>query len=252
MIHEKDVKKLQWALDTLRSIRGANVRVTGSGIYIGEGKKPRPAAPADWRPQQCRVVGEENDYLVCVGYSQRLGSAAVTEFNVAKPADMRGGDERWGVYPAYVPDVSVIWAAPLLDNGAEDNDGKPIVLQDLNFDGRSAAGFWARVDSSSANGTNKWTYDVVEQEQTASGWSALTNGRSVSAVLNSVEANNDGTGTQGNSIDIDGTVFDDNTSLAIQPVEGLPVVWVVRTYDKTTGDAVYGFQYENAIDGPCG
>jgi len=121
----------------------------------------------------------------------------------------------------------------------------------MNVDGRSAAGFWAKVGTATANGTNKWTYEVTEQQQDASGFEDLANGRVVSAVLNGAEDNNSGTGVQGNGVDIDGTIFDDNTGLALKAIRGNPVVWVVRTYD-TFGTAVYAFSMPNAIDGECG
>lgn len=248
----KDRAILNRLIAAWSNLRGDNVRRTGDTYYIGSGPSTRAGGTGDnWQPRQYRVKSESNDYLTCQAYNTRLDKVSDVEVSIAKPPDMRGGTERWGVYPAYVPDVSVIWAAPLADNGAEDADGNPIVLCDLNFDGRSASGFWGRVTGNTADGTNKWTYAVTEQTQSASGFADLTDGRNLTGVLNTAEANNDGTGTQGNSIDIDGTVFDDNTSLAIQPVEGDPVVWVVRTYD-TDGTALYAFQYENAVDGPCG
>ena len=237
-------------LDWYEGFRGDNVSQGGSGAYVS-GTPATPGGPnTDWRPQQYRVKSEENDYLVCNPYHAQQDKAADTEVKVAKPIDMRGDTERWGVYPAYVADVSVIWACPFLDNNATDADDKPILLMDMNVDGRSAAGFWAKPSSPTSDGTNKWTYTVTEQVYSATGWADLTDGRSVSAVRNGMEANNDGTGIQGNGVDIDGTIFTDNTDLEIQPIQGDPVVWVRRTYD-TDGTAIYAFSMTNAVDGDC-
>lgn len=115
--------------------------------------------------------------------------------------------------------------------------------------------FWAKITGSATNGTNKWKYAWAEQERSSSGWADLTGGRSGTTstgfALNSIEANNDGTGIQGNSVDIDGTLFDDNTGLEIQPVQGDPVVRMWAEED-TGGTIAYSFEYVNAVDGDCG
>ena len=67
--------------------------------------------------------------------------------------------------------------------------------------------------------------------------------------INSLEANNDGTGVQGNSIDIDGAVFTDNSGLEIQPVQGDPVVRMIVDIIDTA--QLYTFEYVNAVDGEC-
>jgi hypothetical protein len=125
----------------------------------------------------------------------------------------------------------------------------------VNFGARTAMVFWAKITGSAANGDNKWKYAWTEQQRTADGFHDLSGGRSgttsANPAYNSIEANNDDTGTQGNSIDIDGAVFDDNSGLAIQPVGGDPVV---RMYADIAddGSTVYSFEYVNAVDGACG
>lgn len=115
--------------------------------------------------------------------------------------------------------------------------------------------FWAKITGNTSDGTNKWKYAWTEQERTSTGWQDLSGGRSgttsTNFAINSIEANNDGTGIQGNSIDIDGTIFDDNSDLEIQAVQGDPVV---RMYGDllSDGSLVYTFQYVNAVDGECG
>lgn len=114
--------------------------------------------------------------------------------------------------------------------------------------------FWAKITGNAADGTNKWKYAWTEQQRTASGWQDLSGGRTGTTTtgfaVNGIEANNDGTGIQGNSVDIDGTIFDDNTDLEIQPVQGDPVVrmWVDA---DSSGALAYTFEYVNAIDGEC-
>jgi len=117
-----------------------------------------------------------------------------------------------------------------------------------------AESFWAKITGNAADGTNKWKYAWTEQQRTATGWQDLSGGRTGTTTtdfaVNANEANNDGTGVQGNSIDIDGTVFDDNSDLEIQPVQGDPVVRVWAEMSSTS-TLVYTFEYVNAVDGEC-
>lgn len=233
-----------------KGLRGDNLRRTGDSAYIGSDGGSQSGVNTDWRPRQFLVKQEENDYLVCVPYSLADEVEGTKEVKVAKPISLRGDDELWSATPGYVLDTSVIWAAPLRNNGAVDADSVAITMQDMNIDGRSAAAFWAKITGSTADDTNKWTYAFTEWERTASGWQSKTGGRSGSGALNSVEASNDGTGIQGNSIDIDGTVFDDNTGLEIQPVQGEPIVRMTAEV-LADGTEVYSFEYVNAVDGEC-
>lgn len=117
-----------------------------------------------------------------------------------------------------------------------------------------ASSFWAKITSSAADGTNKWKYAWTEQERTASGWQDKTGGRSGTTTtgfaINGLEASNSDAGVQGNSVDVDGTIFDDNTGLEVRPVEGNPVVRMWVDID-TSGDPAYTFEYVNAVDGEC-
>ncbi|MGB1125533.1 MAG: hypothetical protein ACPG4Q_10035 [Phycisphaeraceae bacterium] len=131
--------------------------------------------------------------------------------------------------------------------------GTQWAIIDINH--QTADTFWAKITGNAANGTNKWKYAWTEQERTSTGWQDLTGGRSGTTLadfaLNSLEANNDGTGIQGNSIDIDGAVFTDNTDLEIQAVQGDPVVRMYVDLDVTAGGLAYSFEYVNAVDGEC-
>ena len=126
-------------------------------------------------------------------------------------------------------------------------------LGKLAIQSAGANTFWAKITSSATDGTNKWKYAWTEQTRTAAGWEDLTDGRtgttSSDFAINSLEANNDGTGVQGNSIDIDGAVFTDNSGLEIQPVQGDPVVRMI--VDIIDAAQLYTFEYVNAVDGEC-
>lgn len=250
-LHPEDQAKLQYVWDFVRGFGGDNVVSTGASVWVGSGSASKAVGAENWRPQQYRVVSEENDYLICNPYNSQKALVGSREVEVAKPMDFRGDTERWGVYPPYVADVSVLWAAPLLNNGATDADDNAIVLMDLNLDGRSASGFYGLVGAASDDTTNVWTYAITEQVPVAGGYADLNGGRSLTGIRNSIEDNNSGSGVQGNSIDLDGQVFTDNSGLEIQPIEGAPVVWV-RRYQVDANTYEYRVEYVNAIDGECG
>lgn len=147
----------------------------------------------------------------------------------------------------HVGAAKIVWVAG--------TTGTQWAIIDINH-AKPTTAFWAKITGNAANGTNKWKYAWTEQERTSTGWQDLTGGRSGTTTtdfaLNSLEANNDGTGIQGNSIDIDGAVFTDNTDLEIQAVQGDPVVWMHVDLDVTAGGLAYSFEYVNAVDGECG
>ena len=132
--------------------------------------------------------------------------------------------------------------------------GTQWAIVDLNH-AQPTTCFWAKITGNAADGTNKWKYAWTEQERTSAGWQDLTGGRSGTTstdfALNSLEASNSGSGVQGNSIDIDGAVFTDNSDLEIQPVQGDPVVRMYVEPEVTAGALAYSFEYVNAVDGEC-
>lgn len=146
----------------------------------------------------------------------------------------------------HVGAAKIVWVAG--------TTGTQWAIIDINH-AKPTTAFWAKITGNAANGTNKWKYAWTEQERTSTGWQDLTGGRSGTTLadfaLNSLEANNDGTGIQGNSIDIDGAVFTDNTGLEIQAVQGDPVVRMYVDLDVTAGGLAYSFEYVNAVDGEC-
>lgn len=114
--------------------------------------------------------------------------------------------------------------------------------------------FHAKITGSTSLSTNRWKYAWTEVTRTATAWADTSGGRSgtttTNFALNGMEANNDGTGIQGNGVDIDGTIFTDNTGLAIQPIQGSPVVAMEgRLVD---GVLMFTFFAVNAVDGECG
>lgn len=122
------------------------------------------------------------------------------------------------------------------------------------YQDRPELGMWIKITGNATNGTNQWKYAWTEQVRTSTGWQDAANARtgttSSDYALNACEANNDGTGIQGNSIDIDGAVFTDNSDLEIQPVQGDPVVWAWRGVDASNNPCLT-FEYVNAVDGEC-
>lgn len=110
--------------------------------------------------------------------------------------------------------------------------------------------FWAKITAyhDIDGAANRWAYDWVEQRRIKLGWEPLPAGRSSTEktrALNGVEANNDGEGVEGNSIDVD-TLGEDGEIL---PVQGDPVVQMhVDFYKDEDGQwqVAYQFQYENA------
>ncbi len=244
-------KRIRAMWNWQQNFRGDNVRRTDKSVYVGSGDSGgENGANTNWRPRQFRVKSEENDYVVCVPYDSQTETALEKEYKIAKPPSFRGGEERWGVYPPYVAESSVIWAASVPRNGAEDSDGNQIRLLDLNFDGRSAEGFWGLVGTATDDTTNIWTYAITEQVPIAGGYADLANGRSLTGVRNSIEDNNSGSGVQGNSIDLSGQIFTDNENLEVKSILGSPVVWV-RRYEISAGSYEYRVQYGNVVDGEC-
>lgn len=118
---------------------------------------------------------------------------------------------------------------------------------------QSPGQFWAKITASESGGDNVWTYTFTQQVRigTGLGWDAPDNAWTDTTARNSREANNSAAGIQGNGIDIDGSVFDDNSGLEVQPIQGDPVVWMTAEPDGS-GGYFYTFEASNAIDGECG
>ena len=161
MLHPEDQAKLQYVLDWVRGFSGDNVQNLGNTVYVGSGPQRQQPGMENWAPQQFRVKSEENDYLVCVPYDSQTETAGDKEYKVAKAPDHRGDTVRRGVYPRYVPEVSVIWAAPFRRNGAEDGDENPIVLMEVNLDARNAAWFPAKITASSSSSEDHTFVEVT-------------------------------------------------------------------------------------------
>lgn len=116
--------------------------------------------------------------------------------------------------------------------------------------------FWAQITGSAAisGASNRWKYSWFEVERTATGFQTKGGGRSGTTserfAINSIEANNDDSNIEGNSVDLSGQIFTDNSGLELQAVRGTPVVRMWLEYD-VDGNPAYTFEYVNAIDGEC-
>lgn len=126
----------------------------------------------------------------------------------------------------------------------KDANGNPV-----NVFAYPGAGFWAKVDSSSQDGTNKrWAYTFTEVEKTSAGyggWAVKSGGRTGTA-YNSIEDQNGATGTWGNGVastNLTGTI-------TIKAAPNSTRIWLVPVA-LTTGAIEYWFSYENGVDGAC-
>lgn len=227
MLHPEDQSKLQYVLDWVRGFSGDNVQNLGNTVYVGSGPQRQQPGMENWAPQQFRVKSEENDYLVCVPYDSQTETAGTKEYKVAKAPDHRGDTVRRGVYPRYVPEVSVIWAAPFRRNGAEDGDENPIVLMEVNLDARNAAWFPAKITASSSSSEDHTFVEVT------AALADLTDGRTAE---NAKELN----GGQGTPV---GTYV---TMLEIKQDEGDPEYYF--QYQATTESAMTVQEYVVRID----
>lgn len=121
----------------------------------------------------------------------------------------------------------------------------------LGRDFRRQPAFPARITASATDSTNRWTYSFVEVvKKTAGygGWSTRTGGRTGTA-RNMFEDLNDGTGIEGNGINVDGTDFP--AGFTMQPVPAGTVVMVYRVLEASAGAQEFWFDFVNAVDGTC-
>lgn len=213
---------------------------------------------ASFQPQQYYVIKEYADYLKCLPFNPDQSLSDPNTISVAKPWALQSGAETWTIEPDYrayeedAAESSVITAVNVGYTGMDDDLEEPITFIDLNIDGRRADSFWARIDGSSGGSGNKWDYDFTEVEFDGESWTALENGRTGTA-YNTVEANNDDSAIEGNSVDLSGSIFTDNTSLEIKPVRGEPIVRMRITQgSQPEAGGYYVFEYVNAVDGTCG
>ncbi len=213
---------------------------------------------ARFQPQQYYVIKEYADYLKCLPFNPDQSLSDPNTISIAKPWALQSGTETWTIepdYKAYEEDAaqsSVITALNVGYTGMVDELEEDITFIDLNIDGRRADSFWAKIDGSSGGSGNKWDYDFTEVEFDGDSWTALENGRTGTA-YNTLEANNDGSAVEGNSIDLSGQIFTDNSGLALKPVRGTPIVRMRIAQDSQpeASGGYYVFEYVNAIDGEC-
>ena len=116
---------------------------------------------------------------------------------------------------------------------------------------RQSSTAWIQITGATAieGESNRWEYDWAEVAWSASGWAAITGGRSSSThgeAYNTVEVPNDSAGVQGNGVDIDelpGT-------FEIKPIAtGVVVLAHGPFVDDTT--KAWWFSLVNAVDGSC-
>lgn len=114
---------------------------------------------------------------------------------------------------------------------------------------RTASGsfVWVRVSSSASLATNRWTYTCLEQTMTDTGWE--DGSISYTPCYNGAEAYNDGTGLQGNDIDIDGADFP--AGMSLQAISIKPVFQLYAGKMTGAGVQTWRFFVRNSVDGTC-
>lgn len=109
---------------------------------------------------------------------------------------------------------------------------------------------WIKITGSSSIGDNRWSYAWAEQTyQQAGQWQDTPDGRTSGTdgpAFNTIEANNTGSGVQGNSVDVD----DLPTGFDLSPVAGGPVV-LAHSVVNCNGVSEILFSYENGVTGTC-
>lgn len=152
---------------------------------------------------------------------------------------------------ADVDDIVFVKRQPYLregDNGPEWEQVWVIIKGDHNL--------WVKITGATPvpEKFNKWQYSWIEQiPELANVWKDKPGARSSATTgiqgHNTCEANNQETGRQGNSVDVDELPTGD-PPFALQPVSGSPIVRAEIRFD-CEGDYHLFFQYENAVTGDC-
>lgn len=252
-VSDNMARRILRSISFTENFRGDNVRRTKDSVYIGsDGGEQAGVRNYPFAPRPFIVKEAKDEYLLCRPYQITDEVTGDKEVKIALPPHLRkayNGEART-IWPGYVPDTTVVWAAHFRKNGAKDEDDKNIVLMDMNIDGRHTSLFPAKITAGTLDSGNQAQYSGTEQRRTSTGWEDLPDGRTFTAAINGMEANNAATGVQGNGIDLDGQIFTDNSGLEMKPVRGQPVV---RLYVEVTADGteVYTLHSANAIDGEC-
>jgi hypothetical protein len=121
--------------------------------------------------------------------------------------------------------------------------------------------FWAKITGSAAADSpaqGRWVYAWTEVEKTAAGyggWTAVDGGRSgttgTDPAYNSIEDANDGTGVQGNGVDVDGADYPAGFAQQPAPANIIVEMVVVSLVVEDVPLTEYWFTYEGADDGTC-
>lgn len=111
-------------------------------------------------------------------------------------------------------------------------------------------GFWAKIGTNAADGTNAWKYAFKEQTKATAGyggWADLSGGRTgttgTGPARNTIEDMNDGSGVQGNGV----SVANLTGGCAIKPCPSGAIVWM-RFVPVADGTVEPWFEYENGVD----
>jgi hypothetical protein len=111
--------------------------------------------------------------------------------------------------------------------------------------------FWATITGHTEDGPNRYRYNYTEAAKTATGYGGWTDkpaGRT-GVCFNLTEDINDGSGVEGNGIDLDGEDFPDGFTLRPCP-DGTPVLLTIVTLADASAKEAW-FSWENPVDGTC-
>ena len=198
--------------------------------------------------QRFRVKSEEDNHLVCRRYDG--DHEGDNDVKVAKPWGLRVDDgvEKTTVNPRYLVDDEIHATAwPLGGTGVEVS-GETVTWLDDNRRGRRFGPIWGRVTGSTSIGSNRWTYNITQVEPDGTSWPDVSDGVTLTGVLNAIEAENDGSSIEGHGVNVDGGAYPDGFD--VKPIRGEPVVLVWPTW-KASDDIRWAFSVTNADDGTC-
>jgi len=119
--------------------------------------------------------------------------------------------------------------------------------------------FWGRIAGATSTGVVdargnpvQWLYSIVQlSEGPVEGYDEFVNNPDgfIGAAYNAKEDDNTGIGVQGNGIDVDGSIFTDNSNLMFQPIRDVVIFWICQAQD---GAVFARFCEPNSVDGSCG
>lgn len=113
---------------------------------------------------------------------------------------------------------------------------------------------WVKITEASLSAvSNQWEYTGIEQRRIDGGWKQPANARTFTGIRNSIEAENDGTGTEGGTGTIEMGVDTDGATISLEAFGGGgPRVRMWIETDYRGGKKLYTIQVPNPLGVACG